>query len=65
LEKDLRAHRIDRDHCRILIDAAKEIDDEDLADIAQARLDSMLDSSIYDEDNLAVPLVGQRQFGRS
>jgi len=65
LEKDLRAHRIDRDHCRTLIDAAKEIDDEDLADIAQARLDSMLDSSIYDEDNLAVPLVGQRQWGRS
>lgn len=65
LEKDLRAHRIDRDHCRTLIDAAKEIDDEDLADIAQARLDSMLDSSIYDEDNLAVPLVGQRQLGRS
>ena len=65
LEKDLRAHRIDRDHCRTLIDAAKEIDDEDLADIAQARLDSMLESSIYDEDNLAVPLVGQRQLGRS
>lgn len=65
LEKDLKAHRIDRDHCRTLIDAAREIEDEDLAEIAQARLDSMLDSSVYDEDNLAVPLVGQRRLGRS
>lgn len=64
LEKDLRAHRIDRDHCRTLIDAAREIDDEDLAEIAQARLDSMLDSSVYDENNLAVPLMGQQQLGR-
>lgn len=65
LEKELQSHRIDRDHCRTLIDAAKEIGDEDLADLAQARLDSMLDSSVYDEDNLAVPIVGQRQLGRS
>jgi tetratricopeptide (TPR) repeat protein len=65
LEKDLRAHQIDRDHCRTLIDAAKELDNKDLADIAQARLDSMLDSSIYDENNLAVPLLGQHQLGRS
>jgi len=64
LDRDLRAHQIDRDRCRALIDAAREIDDKNLADIAQARLDSMLDSSVYDEDNLAVPLVGQRQFGR-
>lgn len=65
LEKDLRAHRIDRDHCRTLIEAANEIDDEELAVTAQARLDSMLDSSSYDEDNLAVPLVGPRHFGRN
>lgn len=64
LENDLRAHRIDRDHCRTLIDAAREVDEDDLADIAQARLDSMLDSSVYDENNLAVPLIGQRQLGR-
>lgn len=65
LEKNLRAHRIDRDHCRVLITAAREIDDNDLAEIAQARLDSMLESSVYSEDNLAVPLVGQRRLGRS
>ena len=65
LEKELQSHRIDRDHCRTLIDAAKEIGEEDLADLAQARLDSMLDSSVYDEDNLAVPIVGQQKLGRS
>jgi len=64
LEKDLLSHRIDRDHCRTLVDAAKEIGDHDLADSAQARLDSMLDSSVYDEDKLAVPIIGQRQPGR-
>jgi tetratricopeptide (TPR) repeat protein len=65
LEEDLQSHRIDRDHCRTLIEAAKEIGDENLAELAQARLDSMLASSIYDEDNLAMPIVGQRQLGRS
>ncbi len=64
LENDLRSHKIDRDHCRTLIDAAREIGDDDLADIAQARLDSMLDSSVYDENNLAVPILGPQQLGR-
>jgi molecular chaperone DnaK (HSP70) len=65
LKTDLQTHRIDRDHCRMLIVAAKEVGDDDLADRAQARLDSMLDTSVYDEDNLAVPILGQRQLGRS
>jgi len=65
LEKDFQAHGIDLDHCRTLIGAANDIGDEDLADRARARLDSMLDSSVYDEDNLAVPIFGQRQIARS
>jgi hypothetical protein len=65
LEKELQSHRIDRDHCRTLIDAAKEIGDEGLAGLAQARLDSMLESNVYDEDKLAVPVVVEQQRGRS
>ena len=64
MEKDLRAHSIDHDHCRTLINAAKEIGDSDLADSAQARLDSMMDSSVYDQDNLTVPILGQQHLAR-
>jgi tetratricopeptide (TPR) repeat protein len=64
LQKDLLNHSIDRDHCRTLVDAASEIGEVDLAEMAQARLDSMLNSSVYDEENLASPIMGQRQLGR-
>jgi len=64
LQNDLQAHQIDRDHCRTLIDAAIAIGDSELADCAQARLDSMIASSVYDENSLAVPILGQRQLGR-
>jgi molecular chaperone DnaK (HSP70) len=64
LERELLGHRIDKDHCRRLIEAAREIDEDELADTAQARLDSMLDSSVYEEANLAVPIQGQQVLGR-
>jgi tetratricopeptide (TPR) repeat protein len=64
LEKDLINHTIDRDHCRSLVGAAREIGEFDLADRAQARLDSMLKTSAYAEENLAVPILGQKNLGR-
>ena len=64
LERDLLNHSIDREHCRTLIVAALEIAKPDLSARAQARLDSMLDSSVYDEDSLVVPVLGPQQLGR-
>jgi hypothetical protein len=64
LEREMSTHRIDKDHCRRLIEAAKEIGAQEVADMAQARLDSMLESSVYEEANLAVPIQGQQQLGR-
>jgi hypothetical protein len=64
LERDLLNHSIDREHCRTLVVAAQEIGKSDLSVSAQARLDSMLDSSVYDEDSLVVPVLGPQQLGR-
>jgi molecular chaperone DnaK (HSP70) len=62
MDADLRRHDLDKQDCRTLIMVARELGELDIADRAQARLDSMGDRRAYDEENLAVSMDGQRRI---
>jgi tetratricopeptide (TPR) repeat protein len=62
MDADLRRHALRKQDCRRLIEAAREMGNDEVADRAQARLDSMVDGRAYEEGNLAASMDGQRQI---
>ena len=51
--RKMARHSLDRDGCRVLIQAAQVIDDRETLDLAQTRLRHLDASSPYDDGNLA------------
>jgi molecular chaperone DnaK (HSP70)/tetratricopeptide (TPR) repeat protein len=64
MEADLQSHLLDKDDCHRLIDVAAELGRPLLADKAVARLESLTEGAVYDEDNLAASLHAQTLISR-
>jgi hypothetical protein len=65
MEADLRRHRLSKQSCHLLVSLAEELNLEDLAERAQARLEALTDcQAVFDEDNLAASTASSIQIAR-
>lgn len=64
MEANLQSHLLDKDDCHRLIDVAGELGLQLLADRAIARLESLSEGKVYEEDNLAASSHAQSLISR-
>ncbi len=64
MESELRGHALDKEGCRALAAAADELGLAEVAERAQARLESLSEEGAYEEENLAAPMEAQRQISK-